>query len=62
MDKAKSVKNINKDIDKIKKQIKPLELQVKPDAKSLQSLDEIKKELEGLSDEMSQNISDTISG
>lgn len=58
LDKAQSVKNINKDIDKIKKQIKPLEIQVKPEAKSLQSLDGMKKELE----ELSFNISKTMSG
>ena len=62
LDKAKSVKSINKDIDKIKGQIKPLELQVKPDTKSLQSLEGRKKELEKLFREMSLNISDTISG
>ena len=57
LDKAKSVKNINKDIDKIKGQIKPLEIQVKPDAKSLQSLDSIKKELGNLSLGISQAMS-----
>lgn len=62
LDKAQSVKNINKDIDKIKKQIKPLEIQVKPEAKSLQGLDGIKKEMEGLFREMLLNISEAISG
>lgn len=57
LDKAKSVKNINKDIDKIKGQIKPLELQVKSDAKSLQGLDGIKKELGNLSLGISQAMS-----
>ena len=57
LDKAKSVKNINKDIDKIKGQIKPLEIQVNPDAKSLQSLDSIKKELGNLSLGISQAMS-----
>lgn len=57
LDKAQSVKNINKDIDKIKGQIKPLELQVKSDAKSLQGLDSIKKELGNLSLGISQAMS-----
>ena len=61
LDKAQSVKNINKDIDKIKKQIKPLELQVKPDAKSLQSLDGIKRALEKLSLDISKTMSGNIS-
>ena len=65
LDKAKSVKNINKDIDKIKGQIKPLEIQVNPDAKSLQSLDGMKKDLEelslGISKAMSGNISSQVS-
>ena len=62
LDKAKSVKNINKDIDKIKGQIKPLEIQVKPDAKSLQSLDSIKKELEELSKDIFSKVSEVMSG
>lgn len=57
LDKAKSVQNINKDIEKIKGQIKPLEIQVKPDAKSLQSLDSLKKELGKLSLGISQAMS-----
>lgn len=57
LDKAKSVKNINKDIDTIKKQIKPLEIQVKPDAKSLQSLGGMKKKLEKLSLDISNALS-----
>ena len=57
LDKAKSVKNINKDIDKIKGQIKPLEIQLKPDAKSLQSLDGMKKDLEKLSLSISKAMS-----
>lgn len=57
LDKAQSVRNINKDIDKIKKQIKPLEIQVKPDTKSLQSLDSIKKNLGNLSLGISQAMS-----
>ena len=43
LDKAKSVKNINRDIDKIKGQIKPLELQVQPNAKALQDFGSMKK-------------------
>ncbi|MBD5511670.1 MAG: hypothetical protein HDR08_10515 [Lachnospiraceae bacterium] len=62
LDKAKSVKNINKDIEKIKGQIKPLELQVKPDAKSLQSLDGMKKDLEKLSKDISSKVSEIMSG
>ena len=61
LDKAQSVKNINKDIDKIKKQIKPLELQVKPEAKSLQSLEGMKKTLEKLSLDISKTMSGNIS-
>lgn len=65
LDKAQSVKNINKDIDNIKKQIKPLEIQVKPEAKSLQGLDGIKKEMEKLfsniSSEISKALSDNVS-
>lgn len=61
LDKAQSVKNINKDIDKIKKQIKPLEIQVKPEAKSLQSLDGIKKEMEKLFSNISSEISKALS-
>lgn len=57
LDKAQSVKNINKDIDKIKKQIKPLEIQVKPEGKSLQSLEGMKKELEKLSLDISKAMS-----
>lgn len=48
LDKAKSVKNINKEIDKIKGKIKPLELPLKPDPKSLQGFDSLGKELENL--------------
>ena len=61
LDKAKSVKNINKDIDKIKGQIKPLEIQVKPDAKSLQSLEGMKKELEEISKDISSKVSEVMS-
>ena len=61
LDKAKSVKNINKDIDKIKGQIKPLEIQVKPDAKSLQSLEGMKKELEKLASDITSEISKALS-
>lgn len=61
LNKAQSIKNINNDIEKIKKQIKPLELQVKPDAKSLQSLDGIKKALEKLSLDISKTMSGNIS-
>lgn len=61
LDKAQSVKNINKDIDKIKKQIKPLEIQVKPETKSLQSLDGIKKEMEKLFSNISSEISKALS-
>lgn len=57
LDKAKSVKNINKDIDKIKGKIKPLELQLKPDSKSLQGFDSLGKELENLGKKMSLDIS-----
>ena len=62
LDKAQSVKNINKDIDKIKKQIKPLELQVKPDGKSLQSLEGMKKELAELSKDISSEMSEAVLG
>lgn len=62
LDKAKSVKNINKDINKIKGQIKPLEIQVKPDAKSLQSLEGMKKELVELSKDISSKVSEVMSG
>lgn len=41
LDKAKSVKNINKDIAKMEGQLKLLEIQVKTDAKSLQSLNNL---------------------
>lgn len=62
LDKAQSVKNINKDIDTIKKQIKSLEIQVKPDAKSLKSLEGLKKELEEISEAAAGDISSQISG
>ena len=61
LEKAKSVQNINKDIDKIKGQIKPLEIQVKPDAKSLQSLDGMKKDLAELSQDISSEMSEAVS-
>ena len=68
LDKAKSVKNINRDIDKIKGQIKPLELQVQPNAKALQDFGSMKKELENLfrkisltiSSQMSDGLKDTV--
>ena len=62
LDKAKSVKSINKDIDKIKGQIKPLEIQVKSDAKSLQSLDGMKKDLAELSQDISSEMSEAVFG
>lgn len=45
LNQSQSVRNINRDIDKIKGQIKPLPVQVKPDEKSLQSFERLKKEL-----------------
>ncbi|MCM1128067.1 MAG: hypothetical protein NC429_16555 [Lachnospiraceae bacterium] len=61
LDKAKSVKNINKDIAKMEGQLKPLEIQVKADAKSLQSLHSVKKDLEKLFGDISKIISGNIS-
>lgn len=61
LDKAKSVKNINRDIDKIKGQLKPLELQVQPNAKALQDFGSIKKELENLFRKISLSISSQMS-
>ncbi len=61
LDKAKSVKNINRDIDKIKGQIKPLELQVQPNAKALQDFGSMKKELENLFRKISLSISSQMS-
>lgn len=61
LDKAQSVKNINKDIDNIKKQLKPLEIQAKPDTKFLQNFSGMKKELENFIQKISLDISSQMS-